>query len=234
MTVQASLPHARPLMLRAGIVLGAAAVLLLVMLGLGLLVTHVEPGTGFGAADLGVDAWLAAHRTAGLNTASTIATNLCSTTNVFVFGLVAAAAAVALLRRWWPVVLLALALVGELALFLTTAIITGRPRPPVSHVDAALPPTSSFPSGHTCAAICLFGGIAVIVWATTTAWWRWLVVALAVVLVVAVAAARLYRGAHYPTDILAAVVLALPWLLVISWAVHPRPDSSATPPSRTA
>jgi membrane-associated phospholipid phosphatase len=72
--------------------------------------------------------------------------------------LLAAAASLMILRRWWPVLLLVIALVGELALFLATAMIVGRPRPPVPHVDAALPPTSSFPSGHTGAAICLFGG----------------------------------------------------------------------------
>jgi undecaprenyl-diphosphatase len=87
-------------------------------------------------------------------------------------------------------------------------------------VDAALPPTSSFPSGHTGAAICLFGGIAVIVVCTVRAWWRWLVVATAAVLVIAVALARMYRGAHYLTDALGAVVLAVPWLLVTLWAVH--------------
>jgi undecaprenyl-diphosphatase len=98
--------------------------------------------------------------------------------------------------------------------------IVQRPRPPVAHVDAALPPTSSFPSGHTCAAICLFGGIAVIVMNTVRAWWRWVVVALAAVLVMTVAAARMYRGAHYLTDAVGAVLLAVPWLLVTAWAVH--------------
>jgi membrane-associated phospholipid phosphatase len=117
-------------------------------------------------------------------------------------------------------VLLLVALVGELWLFLATAMIVKRPRPPVAHVDAALPPTSSFPSGHTGAAICLFGGIAVIVVCTVRAWWRWLVVATAAVLVIAVALARMYRGAHYLTDALGAVVLAVPWLLVTLWAVH--------------
>jgi membrane-associated phospholipid phosphatase len=212
--------RARFAALRVAVLLGAAALILAVMLGLGWLVTHVEPGTGLGAVDVGIDAWLAGHRTPALDVASDVATNLCSTTNVFLLGSLAAAASVALLRRWWPLLLLVVALVGELWLFLTTAILTGRPRPPVAHVDAALPPTSSFPSGHTCAAICLFGGIAVIVISTVRAWWRWVVVALAAVAVVAVAAARMYRGAHYLTDAFGAVVLALPWLLVTSWAVR--------------
>ena len=41
-----------------------------------------------------------------------------------------------------------------------------------------------------------------------------MVLALAVALVVGVAFARLYRGAHHPTDVLASVAFAVPWLLV--------------------
>jgi undecaprenyl-diphosphatase len=225
----ASAEHAtvRSVALRAATLPAAAAVVLVVMLGLGLLVTRVEPATPLGPADLGVDAWLAAHRTPLLDTASQLATDLCSTTNTFLIGLLAAAGSSVVLRRWWPALLLAIALVGELALFLATAMTVGRPRPPVPHVDAALPPTSSFPSGHTGAAICLFGGIAAIVLTATRAWWRWVVVAVAAVLVVAVAAARMYRGAHYLTDVVGAVVLALPWLTVTTLVLRPRPPVSA-------
>ena len=210
----------RSALFRAAVLLGAAALILAVMLGLGWVVTRVLPGSGLGGFDLAIDVWLAEHRTPTLDVASTVATDVCSTTSVFVLGFLAAAGSAALLRRWWPAVLLLVALVGELWLFLATAMIVKRPRPPVAHVDAALPPTSSFPSGHTGAAICLFGGIAAIVVCTVRAWWRWLVVATAVVLVIAVALARMYRGAHYLTDALGAVVLAVPWLLVTLWAVH--------------
>jgi undecaprenyl-diphosphatase len=210
----------RSALVRAAVLLGAAALIMAVMLGLGWVVTRVMPGSGLGGFDLAIDVWLAEHRTPALDVASTIATDLCSTTSVFVLGFLAAAGSAALLRRWWPAVLLLVALVGELWLFLATAMIVKRPRPPVAHVDAALPPTSSFPSGHTGAAICLFGGIAVIVVCTVRAWWRWLVVASAAVLVIAVALARMYRGAHYLSDALGAVVLAVPWLLVTLWAVH--------------
>jgi undecaprenyl-diphosphatase len=91
----------------------------------------------------------------------------------------------------------------------------------VPHLDAALPPTSSFPSGHTAAAICLYGGVATIVLRAVRAWWRWVVLGVAVVVIVAVAAARLYRGAHYPTDVLGSVLFAVPWLLVTTKACAP-------------
>ena len=224
---------AGPVVLRAAALVAAGAVVLVVMIGLGWLVTHVEPQTPLGAADLGIDGWLAAHRTPLLDTASQLATDLCSTMNTFVLGLLAAAASVMILRRWWPVLLLVIALLGELALFLATAMIVGRPRPPVPHVDAALPPTSSFPSGHTGAAICLFGGVAVIVLMTTRAWWRWVVLAAAGVLVVTVALGRMYRGAHYLTDALGAVVLALPWLLITLRVLSPPEPAQRVAPTRS-
>jgi membrane-associated phospholipid phosphatase len=211
------IPASRSVLVRGAVLLGGAALILAVMLGLGWLVTHAEPSAG---PDLAIAVWLAQHRTPALDVASTVATDVCSTTSVFVLGFLAAACSATLLRRWWPAVFLAIALVGELWLFLATAMITKRPRPPVAHVDAALPPTSSFPSGHTGAAICLFGGIAAIVVCAVRAWWRWLVVAVAAVLAAAVALARMYRGAHYLTDALGAVVLAVPWLLLALWAVH--------------
>ena len=192
-----------------------------VLLGLGWLLTHVEPGTGVGAADVGVLRWLVAHRVPALDAVSLYAANLASTTMVLVSGAVAGVAAALALRRGWPLVMLVIALVGELVLFLNAAILVGRPRPPVPHLDAALPPTSSFPSGHTAAAICLYGGVAVIVLRVVRAWWRWLVLAAALLVVVAVAVARLYRGAHYPTDVLGSVLFAVPWLVVASKVCGP-------------
>ena len=120
--------------------------------------------------------------------------------------------------------------------------------PPVVHLDAALPPTSSFPSGHTAAAICLYGAVAALVLRHRSpetgegptrvpvglrapisalrprAWWRWVVFAAAVVVVVAVAFARLYRGAHHPTDVLASALFAVPWLLLVLRLVGEEPD----------
>ena len=212
--------------LRAARLLVGAVLVLAALLGAGWLLSQAEPGTPVADGDLAVVRWLAEQRTPAVDAGSVWAADLGATVPVMTLGLVAATLAAAVLRRWWPVLLLAVALVGELALFLTTAMIIDRPRPPVSHLDAALPPTSSFPSGHAGAAICLYGGVALIVFVSTRAWWRWPVVAAAVALVITVALARLYRGAHYPTDVLGSVLLALPWLLMVARVVKP-PTRSA-------
>ena len=209
---------------RAAQLLVTAALLLGVLLGAGWLMNREQSDSALGAADIGLVRWLEEHRSASLDPASALAAGLGATLPVLVLGLVAAVLAVAALRRWWPAVLLAVALVGELVLFLTTSAIIDRPRPPVSHLDAELPPTSSFPSGHTGAAICLYGGVALIGVVSTRAWWRWIIAAVAVGLVVTVALARLYRGAHFPTELLGSVLLAVPWLLMTLQTVRPRPS----------
>lgn len=201
--------------------LTAAVLLLGALVGAGLLVTRLLPGTGVAAADAGADEWLAEHRSAVLDSASGPVAELGNTTVVVVLGLLAAGVAAAVARRWRPALVLAVALLGELLLFLATTALIDRPRPAVDHLDAELPPTSSFPSGHTAASIALYGGIAALVLAATRAWWRWLVLATAVVLVVVVAAARLYRGAHFPSDVLGSVLLTVPWLLVVLRVLPP-------------
>jgi undecaprenyl-diphosphatase len=190
------------------------------LLGVGFLLVRTPFGADVGRADLDALHWLGAQRTPGLDAVTNVASDLASTTVVLVAGLVVAVAAALRLRHWWPFALMAVALLGELALFLNSAIIVGRPRPPVEHLDGALPPTSSFPSGHTAAAVCLYGGLAAIVLLVTRAWWRWLLLAVAVLVVVGVAFARVYRGAHNPSDVLGGLMLAVPWLLGTTWAVR--------------
>jgi len=145
---------------------------------------------------------------------------------------VAAVLAFVITRRWRPALVIATVLVGEVLIFLASSAVVGRSRPPVAHLDPVLPPTSSFPSGHTAAAICLYGALAALVLRGTRAWWRWAVLGVAVALVVGVAFARLYRGAHHPTDVLASVAFAVPWLLVTLRLVGDDPGVPARPARR--
>ena len=216
----------------AGLLLVVAALLLGLLVGAGLLATRVEPGSDLAETDAAVVEWLAQERTPPLDTASGVVAELGNTWVVIGVGLLAALVAAVVLRRRRPALVLAVALVGELAIFLTTTAVIDRQRPPVPHLDAELPPTSSFPSGHTAASICLYGGMAALVLAATRAWWRWLVLVAAVVVVAGVALARLYRGAHFPTDVLGSVLLAVPWLLVVLRLV-PDPDGDERPAGGT-
>lgn len=204
-----------------------AVLLVGALLGVGQLVTTVAAGTPVADADLGLVRAVATLRTPLLDAVSVPAAELGNTLVVVVGAAVAAVLAVAVLRRWRPAVLIVAAVAGETLMFMVVASVTGRTRPAVVPLDAQLPPTSSFPSGHTAAAVALYGAIAVVVLGATRAWWRWLVVAAAVVVVVLVAAARLYRGAHHLSDVLGSVLLTVPWL----WALDRMLSAPARAPS---
>jgi undecaprenyl-diphosphatase len=106
----------------------------------------------------------------------------------------------------------------------------------VAHLDGKLP-TSSFPSGHVAATICLYAAIALFVFPRTRQWWRWLFVTAAALMPLWIAVSRMYRGMHHPTDLVGSVILAAGWLVAMVYFVRPncdvqrdgqRPPSNAT------
>jgi undecaprenyl-diphosphatase len=183
---------------------------------------------------VGVVAWLAAHRVPWFDPVSAFLAELGNTGVIVGAAVIAAGVAYYLTRRWRPSLVIVTVLVGEVAIFVLSSVIVDRPRPPVPHLDAQLPPTSSFPSGHTAASICLYGTIAALVLRGTRAWWRWVVLAVAVSLVAVVGFARLYRGAHHPTDVLASVAFAIPWVLTVLRLVGEEPRRAVEPAPRRA
>lgn len=71
----------------------------------------------------------------------------------------------------------------------------------------------SFPSGHSLMSFCLWGFIAV--WLLMQAPrepWRWLVAMVCLAIAALVALSRLYIGVHWPTDIVAGMVVATFWV----------------------
>ena len=193
--------------------------------GLGKLITSHPP-----AFDEAVPRWLAAHRTPQLNTISYYLSQAGNTHWILAIGLIIVPLALALIRRWRPAVFVAAVMLGELALFVTVATIVHRARPLVTHLDGHLP-TSSFPSGHTAATMCLYGALAVLVVPRTHGLWRWLAIAVAVVMPTLVAWSRVYRGEHHPLDVAGGLLLALVWLAAATFAMRPNADLDEPAPS---
>jgi len=194
------------------LLLGCAAVLVGIMAGLGYLDVHVLAHSRLGHYDGSVDQTLARNRTGWLNTVTLGATDAASTYVVAAIALVAFVTARLVFKKWREPLFVACAVAGEVAIFVATTLLVHRARPNVPHLDKA-PPTSSFPSGHTAASVALWGAIAVLVvrYAAHVAWRR-VAIAAAVLIPIIVACSRLYRGMHFPTDVLGGALLGFAWL----------------------
>ncbi len=167
-----------------------------------------------------MDRWFARHRTRDWNAVTLVAAEAGGTPVVTGLALLTVVAAALIWRRWREPALVAAAVLGEVLIFLAITTLVDRPRPPVPHLDAA-PPTSSFPSGHTAAAVALYGSWAVLAFERArSALVRGLLAVLAVVVPIAVGVARLYRGMHFPTDVVAGALLSLTWLPLTVRAVR--------------
>jgi undecaprenyl-diphosphatase len=192
--------------------------------GIGKLIMITHNGNGDLLGDRTIPRWFAARRTPTLNHLSLIASNLGATQDILIVSVVACVVFLAVTRRWRPVTFLAVVMLGELAAFLTIAAVVKRPRPAVPHLDSHLP-TSAFPSGHMAATTCLYAGIAILVIGHARGWWRYLFLIPAIVMPVMIALARLYRGEHHPTDILASVLFAALWLTAATMLIKPAGDA---------
>jgi undecaprenyl-diphosphatase len=193
------------------------------LFAIGAPLSRYHNGNGNILGDHTVPHWLAAHRTAGLTRIALAGGAAGNTHLILAAGLVGGAIALAAIRLWRPVVFLVVTMLGELTLFLAAQAATHRARPDVPKIDVHVP-TSSFPSGHVAATICLYTGFVILAWPRTRAWWRWALVALAVLMPVWVTLSRMYQGEHHPTDILGSVVLAAGWLVAMVYLVRPNRD----------
>ncbi|MFF5084843.1 phosphatase PAP2 family protein [Actinoplanes sp. NPDC000266] len=204
------------------------SVLFGVMVVLGLLVTKVWTHDWPFTAEDTVNRDFAAHRDPILNNVSEFFSLLGSTP--VVVGITAAVAIGLRLttHRWREPLFLCAAVSAQALVFLFTTLVIDRQRPAVQHLDDS-PPTSSFPSGHTSAAVALYVGLAVLLsvmlkrtWAKRLAW-------LLVLVPLLVATARLYRGMHHPTDVTASFFNGVTCVVIMFRAILDRAVRWARP-----
>lgn len=210
-------------------VLGPLILLTLLMIAIGLLLTKTFADVWPIRDEDAINRGLAGDRTHTWDLVTSVLSQVANTPAI-----VAASAACALIlrlvfHRWRESLFLIGAVAAQSAVFVTTAFFVDRHRPNVHQLDDA-PPTSSFPSGHTSAALALVGGLAVILsvhyarnhW--QVAWW-----AIALAIPLAVGGARLYRGMHHPSDVLASLLNGGVCLVVMARAVLLRGPSGRGP-----
>jgi membrane-associated phospholipid phosphatase len=205
-----------------------------VLLALGVLLTQVLLHGTVGVWDGHASAWFAHHRTAWLDDVTADLTKVANTSGILVVAIVVEV--VLLIRRHArEACLFVVGLTVELATFLTVNTLIERPRPHVPKLDS-VPSTTSFPSGHIAATITLYALIAICVarLVRSPAWHRvaWVV---AIVLPLLVGFARVYRGLHHVTDVVAGAVLGIgavltSVLVVLHDPVRARGPAEPSPP----
>jgi membrane-associated phospholipid phosphatase len=132
--------------------------------------------------------------------------------------------AVTLRRRSWRPALFA-GLVATVSMGATTAVKVATHRAdPTGYVAST---GGSFPSGHVVALIACLGCCALLLWRRTR-WWQWVLVAIPPAVM---AAALLYAGAHWVTDVLGGALLAVG---TICWAASWPLRTAMTGPRRVA
>lgn len=172
------------------------------MILLGLLCTGILAHTPPLATEDRADVFFAAHRVGWANTVTDVLCLLADTYGAALIALIAVIWVRWRYRSWAEPLCIAFSLLLELSTFLITTAVVHRARPSVTELDAS-PPTSSFPSGHTAAAVALYGAVALILHRHTGRKTPWLLL----LFPAAVGIARLYRGMHHPSDVLAGALL---------------------------
>ena len=166
-----------------------------------------------------VSRWLAHRRSPGAVSFFLVVTQVHSLAAIAAWS-VLFAAVLARLREWYWMLSLALAVAGGMALNWMLKLAYERARPRLDDPLLTLT-TFSFPSGHTAAATVFYGVLAAFLVSRVRApRLRVAIVAVAVGMVALVAFSRVYLGAHYLSDVLAAACSSTVWLVLCLSAGH--------------
>jgi undecaprenyl-diphosphatase len=200
----------RDLGLRVGV---PAAVWWVLVVGLGLLLTG--PLAELRERETAISEWFVKQRTATLDTVTEVWSVMGTTETIIGICLIVSGLIWWRTGHWWYAVVPAIAVAVQAAVFMLAALVVGAERPEVEQLDHA-PPTSSFPSGHSGASIALYLSLALMAQRIRQPWLRVSVTIVLFVLPLLVAYSRLYRGMHYPSDVVAGVLNGLV-CVVLGW-----------------
>ncbi|MDQ6765554.1 MAG: phosphatase PAP2 family protein [Verrucomicrobiota bacterium] len=178
----------------------------------------IRPGKPLFAFDQQVTNWFHAHARSGLTKAAWVMTD-CGSVGFVTTASVAFALLLLFRRTWDRLLAFALTMVGGSALNIILKHIFHRQRPVLENPLVTLS-SWGFPSGHTMGSTLFYGFLALLA-ATAIQHWRLRAVPFlsAAVMVAAVGWSRIYLGAHYLSDVLAAIAAGAAWLSLCWTAV---------------
>lgn len=120
--------------------------------------------------------------------------------------------ALAVYRRWLELKGLALSFAGGAVLNYVLKNLFERARPDAFHLVSAT--GYSFPSGHAMVSLCFYGMLAFLLARIIPSWrWRYFLVIVTVLLIIAIGISRIYLGVHYPSDVVAGYTGGTMWLM---------------------
>ena len=164
--------------------------------------------------------WLESNRTPFWDGLSYLASALGDTTVLIIIVTAFTIFALWYWRRATEAVLILAAVNIQGSIFWTISYFIDRERPPVEPLDSWLVSndgtSNSFPSGHTggAAALCLALAVVLAINADSRRT-RAIALAAGTLTAVVVAVSRVYRGMHYPTDVIVALVIGFMTVLVV-------------------
>jgi len=201
-----------PLLVAPAIVAVAAVI------GFGLLIV-ADPS--WSDAELKVVIAVNAAHNAALDVVARVVNTLFGPGGAPLVGLLLVALVLLLAKSWAAAVRAGILLTLSWGLAEVVKAIVQRPRPDatqLTHLIVADPLTNSYPSGHTAFAVAVVCTV-VLVLARRPA--RYTAIACGAVLVLVTAWSRVYLGVHYPTDVLASIVV-VPAFAVLVHAILSR------------
>lgn len=169
--------------------------------------------------DVRVVQWFHAHATPQLTQAMLALTHLHDTGPV-TLAVVLIAVYLAWKRDWYGLIRVSLTVPTGMLLNVLMKLAFHRARPSFDNPLLVLQ-TYSFPSGHVAGATLLYGVVAALLISKIKAWrWRVVIAFAALTMVALVALSRVYLGAHYPSDVLAAFAEGVAWLALCLTGLH--------------
>ena len=200
--------------------LAGYALLVTGMVFLGLFLIHVLlPIGGLQEADEDFSQWLADNRSPTQEDISWVGSTL-SGGHVIPAVIGISLVTFLIMRRWILAAFVVFVVAVESATYRVTSLIVERERPGVERLES-LPVDASYPSGHTAAAVAMYGGLLLLLASRfDNAVVRVLAVVLGVAIPVFVAWARMYRGMHHLSDVIAGLLMGLGALVILVFAAR--------------
>jgi len=117
-------------------------------------------------------------------------------------------------QYWHEFIMMAVGMVGGSALFLSLSHFFARQRPPTQIWNILHIP--GFPSGHAIGVVIFYGFLAYLLAPNIqSSFWKVVVIATAILIILFVGFSRVFTGGHYLTDVLAGYAVGIAWFGMI-------------------